>query len=273
MSAVDDSPPSPDSQESEPNSKLTKAQLARIERNRQRALLLRQTRLQSRPYPEGKPDKHKVKAPPREIDSGGGFFIEEDDEALQNVHKNIVHPEGPVLAVDNLVCDGCGKEFIESFLLQYFDVTVCDVCRQDEDKYGLITKTDAKKRFLLKDCDFDKREPPLKFIIRKNPHNPRWGDMKLYLETQVSARAMEVWGDEETLEEQHEKRGQNREKSKQKKFDKRVKELRMAVRSSLWRKDSGSHEHEFGEETYDEDEDMYSKTCTSCGHVMTYEKM
>ncbi|XP_071104555.1 DNA repair protein complementing XP-A cells homolog [Haliotis cracherodii] len=269
--AVDDSPHSPDTQESE--TKLTKAQLARIERNRQKALLLKQARLQSRPYPEGKPDKHKVKAPPREIDSGGGFYIEEDDEALQNVHKKIIHPEGAVLAVDNLVCDGCGKEFMESFLLNHFELAVCDICRQNEEKYGLITKSDAKKRFLLKDCDFDQREPALKFIIRKNPHNPRWGDMKLYLETQVTDRAMEVWGDEEKLEEQHEKRDQNREKSKQKKFDKRVKELRMAVRSSLWRKDSGSHEHDFGEETYDEDEDMYSKTCKSCGHVMTYEKM
>lgn len=31
----------------------------------------------------------------------------------------------------------------------------------------------------------DERTPPLKFIVRKNPHNPRWGDMKLYLRLQV----------------------------------------------------------------------------------------
>ena len=48
-----------------------------------------------------------------------------------------------------------------------------------------ITKTDIKNIFLLKDHDLDERKPPLKFIVRKNPHNPRWGDMKLYLRLQV----------------------------------------------------------------------------------------
>ena len=57
--------------------------------------------------------------------------------------------------------------------------------RETEEKYELITKTDAKNKYLLKDEDFDVREPPLKFILRKNPHNERWGDMKLFLKLQV----------------------------------------------------------------------------------------
>lgn len=52
-----------------------------------------------------------------------------------------------------------------------------------------------------------------------------------------------------------------------------ISDLRLAVRSSLWTKDTSSHEHDFGSETYNEEEDMYSKTCTSCGHTVTYEKM
>lgn len=51
--------------------------------------------------------------------------------------------------------------------------------------HKLISRTEAKQRYLLKDCDLDKREPPLRFILKKNPHNPRWGDMKLYLQLQV----------------------------------------------------------------------------------------
>jgi DNA-repair protein complementing XP-A cells len=58
-------------------------------------------------------------------------------------------------------------------------------CRDNEEKHRLITKTDAKNVYLLKDCDLEKREPPLKFIMKKNPHNVRWGSMKLYLELQV----------------------------------------------------------------------------------------
>ena len=50
-------------------------------------------------------------------------------------------------------------------------------------------------------------------------------------------------------------------------------ELRKAVRSSLYTKDTGRHEHEFGDETYNEDDDTYSKTCATCGHTTTYEKM
>lgn len=39
----------------------------------------------------------------------------------------------------------------------------------------------------------------------------------------VQARAVEVWGDEEKLEEARDQRTANKEKAKQKKFDKRVK--------------------------------------------------
>lgn len=59
--------------------------------------------------------------------------------------------------------------------------------RDNEVKHKLISRTEAKQAFLLKDCDLDKREPSLRFILRKNPHNPRWGDMKLYLKTQVGS--------------------------------------------------------------------------------------
>lgn len=57
-------------------------------------------------------------------------------------------------------------------------------------KHKLISRTEAKQHYLLKDCDLDKREPPLRFILKKNPHNPRWGDMKLYLKVQVQTGAI-----------------------------------------------------------------------------------
>ena len=50
-----------------------------------------------------------------------------------------------------------------------FDVSVCDKCKETEKdgKHELITKTDAKNVFLLKDYDFDKREPILKVSTHK----------------------------------------------------------------------------------------------------------
>lgn len=126
---------------------------------------------------------------------------------------------------------------------------------------------------MLKDCDFEKREPELKFIRRKNPHNQNWGEMKLYLQLQIEKRALEVWGSEEALEEQRALREEKRDKAKFKKYQKNMKELRMNVRSSLFDKTSkGPHVHSFGEETHIED-DNFSHTCIECGFEETFEKM
>ncbi|KAH0628481.1 hypothetical protein JD844_009726 [Phrynosoma platyrhinos] len=334
---------------------LSAAVRAKIERNRQRALMLRQARLATRPYPSAGEGCSKVKAPPKIIDTGGGFFLEEEEEEERRVEK-VMHPPGPVLRFDYLLCEECGKEFMDSYLMNHFDLATCDNCRDVEDKHKLITRTEAKEEYLLKDCDLDKREPVLKFILKKNPHNPRWGDMKLYLKLQVLKlvhqivlhqgvkiqngslvmaeilhrvggmqcstygvtcppselhsdsyqiledacsgatdaywnlyqsmlkkrsqdhskeiikRSLEIWGSEEALEEAKESRQDNREKMKQKKFDKKVKELRRAVRSSIWKKDTSIHQHEYGAEEKIDD-DLYKKTCTTCGHELTYEKM
>ena len=91
-------------------------------------------------------------------------------------------------------------------------------------------KPKLKLNFLLLNCHPDlerRRERPLGFILRKNPHNPRWGDMKLYLRSQVEDVALEIWGGEEALERAHEERDGKREASKRKKFNKQIKALRM----------------------------------------------
>ncbi|XP_038146798.1 DNA repair protein complementing XP-A cells [Cyprinodon tularosa] len=252
---------------------LSAAMRAKIERNRQRALMLRQARLASRPFSslEGATTAKVSKT----IDSGAGFFIdEEEDGEEEQKAKNVVHQPAPVIEPDYLLCDDCQKPFMDSFLSNSFDLSVCDKCRDNEEKHKLISRTEAKQHYLLKDVDFDKREPPLRFILKKNPHNPRWGDMKLYLLLQVQKRCMEVWGSEEALEEARETREENKEVQKQKRFNKKVKDLRRAVRSSMWTKKTTAHQHEYGpEEVVDPEEDLYKKTCTTCGHELTYEKM
>ncbi|XP_072319820.1 DNA repair protein complementing XP-A cells [Eucyclogobius newberryi] len=256
-----------------PKVELSAAMRAKIERNRQRALMLRQARLASRSLSavEGATSAKVSKT----IDSGAGFFIDEDEDAEEEQRgRSVLQQPAPVIELDYLVCDDCGKPFMDSYLSNSFDVSVCDKCRDNEEKHKLISRTESKQGYLLKDCDLDKREPPLRFILKKNPHNSQWGDMKLYLKMQVEKRSMEVWGSEEALEEAKEAREENKEVQKQKRFNKKVKELRKAVRSSMWTKDLSAHQHEYGpEEVVDPDEDMYKKTCTSCGHELTYEKM
>ena len=98
------------------------------------------------------------------------------------------------------------------------------IFRDNDDKHALITKTDAKtvstrsgphtklkhfqeflirsqdlqndqpfQQFLLKDCDLERREPILQCIVKKNPHKSTWGNMKLYLKSQVQIRYYFPW--------------------------------------------------------------------------------
>ncbi|CAD5117654.1 DgyrCDS6407 [Dimorphilus gyrociliatus] len=240
---------------------LTDFQRAKIERNRQRAVLLRESRLARRQWDAIKKEGATVK---RTLDSGAGFLIEDEDEQKPSAKLKIVEEvAGRLKAADQpgLYCDDCGKEFVDSYLYKTYNADVCDQCRDTEEKHRLITRTDAKNRYLLNDADIDKREPKLKFTLKKNPHNKRWGEMKLYLEIQIAERAFEVWGSEEAIEEEKEKRLQKKEDAKKKKFDKKLTELKKAARSSLYRKIDTTHQHEFGEEVYNEETDEYTKSC------------
>lgn len=74
---------------------------------------------------------------------------------------------------------------LESWLWERYCHAVCDSCRDDNDEHKLLPRTDVKTTYMLKDEDLDVRVPPLRFYAKKNPHNPRYGHMKLYLKCQV----------------------------------------------------------------------------------------
>jgi len=262
---------------------LSKDQKARAEKNKLKALALRKARVQAAPYSKEKDHaggKPKRKEDKKLVDGGGGFFIEEEDDEEQAGDTVAESLPPPLMPPDQPDCEQCAKPFATSHLLRTFDHPACDECKnmEKDGPHQLITKTDAKREFLLKDTDFEKGERdepfvPLKFVLRKNPHNPRWGDMKLFLRTQVETRALQVWGTEEALEAEHEAREERQVMAKSKKYEKKMKELRKTVRSSLFTKDLAAHIHSFGEEIYNEETDEYSKTCSTCSQTQTYEKM
>lgn len=262
--------------ETQSGRKLTEAQKLRMERNRLKAIQLRKSKLVTHPYRKNQDNSKRCQVTDiqQPIDTGAGFMLEEPatESNKQAAKFSKMSQLDPFISEEPLSCIECEKLFHESYLYQHYGEAVCNDCRNNE-TYSLITKTDAKKEFLLKDCDFDSREPPLRFIVRKNPHNQRWGDMKLYLRSQVKERSLQIWESEEKIEEEKEKREETRQTTKQKKFNKKMKELRMQVRSSLYKKNTGPHCHEYGAESYNSDEDTFSKTCKTCGHTVSYEKM
>lgn len=191
-------------------------------------------------------------------------------------NKNLTLPQSSLNPIDETVmkeCEECHDEFLRSYLYKNFGARICDSCRDPKGSHELITRTDAKTKYLLKDCDLDRREPPLRYILKKNPYHSR-GDMKLYLKFQIEERAILVHGSEDKLEAELERREEQRMLKKQKVYDKRMKTLSMQVRSSLYKRDIGPHEHEYGEAVcLDEDKDLYQKKCKTCGHCWEYEDM
>lgn len=144
------------------------------------------------------------------------------------------------------------------------------MCREPDGAHALLTRTEAKSEFLLKDCDLDARPPPLRALVRRNPHAA--GDMRLYVRACVEARAREVWGGEAELRDERARRDERRERTTLKAQQRRLRALRMDVRSSLFRRGAEAHVHRWGPERR-ADDDEYSRTCLDCGHTETYEKM
>ncbi|XP_042905079.1 DNA repair protein complementing XP-A cells homolog isoform X2 [Parasteatoda tepidariorum] len=253
--------------------KLSATQLQRMKINREKALQLRKSRIANVSDAEKAVTQKEVKSLLRPRDTGAGFFADEDDDDFFNTDNiPLVTQPAPLFAGDRPICLECNEEFSDSYLQTHFDHHVCDNCRDNDGAHALISKTDAKKEYLLKDCDLDKREPPLKYILRKNPHNVH-GNMKLYLRLQVENRAVQIFGSEEAIDEKKELLEEASLKRKKKAFDKKVKALRMEVRSSLYRKKDSTHTHDYGPEEYKKDDDIYVKACNTCGHEVEFEKM
>lgn len=195
-------------------------------------------------------------------------------DLITNKHVTLNSDDFPPIN-ENIMkeCEECHQDFLKSNLYRNFAVHICDDCRDPKGAHELITRTDAKTKYLLKDCDLDLRNPKLRYMLKKNPYHTR-GEMRLYLKYQIEERAVEVHGSEEKLEEELEKREERRTTKRQKTYDKKMKSLSMQVRSSLYKRNVGPHEHEYGEaECIDEDNDLYRKTCKTCGHKWEYEEM
>ncbi|UJR08305.1 hypothetical protein I4U23_012576 [Adineta vaga] len=272
---------------------LTAEQLERIERNRQRALQLRasSTKLyQSQVVKTNTPSTTRK----QQIDSHAGFFLNDDLTSVDNHPVTyetipIIHqPRADQLDLLGMPCNECELTFLTSYLYKNFNEPICDTCREkysvnDEQddiedektiRYSLITRTSAKDKYLLTDYDLDKREPLLKCVEKKNPHNHRWGTMRLYLRCQIQRLSDQIH--EGKTEEKVLEREEKKSEKKRKKYEKQVEQLRLDVRSSLQTKRIKTlHEHIYDEKTtkYDEKKDLYIKTCIECGYQYEYEEM
>lgn len=90
---------------------------------------------------------------------------EDDDERAAKIAK-LANEAIEEVPLSYQKCVECEEEYSDSYLYKNFGFSCCEKCKNEENS-ELITKTMARDEFLMKDCDFDKREPPLRFISRK----------------------------------------------------------------------------------------------------------
>jgi len=279
---------------SNPDEPLTSEQLERIERNRQRAIQLRASSTKTYQSQTKPTTSSVVPTRKQQIDSHAGFFLDEDPKSIDN--RPITYETIPIihqtksdqLDILGMPCDECQMIFLTSYLHKNFNEPICDTCREkysandeqddidDEEKirYSLITRTSAKDKYLLTDYDLDKRQPILKCIEKKNPHNQHWGIMRLYLRCQIQRLSHEIH--EGKTEEKLREREEKKSEKKRKQYEKQVEQLRLDVRSSLQTKRIKSvHEHIYDDNNikYNKETDMHTKTCLECGYQYEYEEM
>lgn len=167
--------------------------------------------------PPGKRRKRDAGASAWRKDTQAGFFLAEEDEdagpAAGQGHESAAAAE---LApeIDNPFypahpkCKDCNAEFWNSQLQVQFGVMVCDKCQAEhkEGRYSLITKTAAKADYLLRESDLGGLPDSLRFIEKKNRRNEKWARIKLYLLAEVEARSFSLYGGEEGLDAEFDKR-------------------------------------------------------------------
>lgn len=174
---------------------------------------------------------------------------------------------------NELRCIECSEEFEESFLLRNYDYMCCDGCRAPKGKHLLIAKTNAKKKYILQDTDFE-AEPQLRFILSHNFHHGT--EMRYYMKIQVEEKAVQKWGSLNTIQQEKDLRGRLYRISQ---INKRRKEIEMKTNRALIRGGAiegerffrSHHQHQFGRKTYNIVTNTYSHTCRDCGVDEIYE--
>ena len=179
-------------------------------------------------------------------------------------------------------CQECGNLEIDFIWENVFHCAVCNTCKEKlPDKYSLLTKTEAKEDYLLTDPEL-RDEELLPHLERPNPHKSTWNNMMLFLRYQVEEYAFsdKKWGSPAALDEEFEKRENEKRRRKEEKFKTKLKELKKRTRVEAYRRGrqqdgrganfgdelgrGGKHTHSWGRAVENED-GVGVKTCVECG--------
>lgn len=208
-------------------------------------------------------------------------------------------------SVESSTCTDCQNARSQAKFYEAFGLHVCYDCQRANRgagaKYQVITKSKAKDEYLLNDRQLDEARGGLGNIRLPNPNDKRYGDMRLYLRSQVEELAFATWGSSEELLLEKERRSEerlNRAEAKRKLKSGTPEEQVLArcgghsskaAKQRKGRAAAGAgegppaipavvrsaprHTHAFLlEEEYCEATDMWTKRC-ACGFAVEYERL
>lgn len=148
---------------------------------------------------------------------------------------------------------------------------MCYDCRGRDDTYRLITKGTAKEDYLLSDGSL----AHLTYIERKNPRDPRFNKMKLFLLRDVQEVAVAKHGSLDAIEPERERRLEESLRRKEARILKKVRKSEAEARPvpAKVRRIGQYHEHYFPpeREAYDEDAGVWLQSC-ECGFTIAFDK-
>ena len=234
-----------------------------------------------------------------EGDDEGEAALAELEREARGLAAPPVHPatSEPVSAAAPTKCVDCGDVDGQTRFFEAFGISVCYDCQRERKgpggKYQVITKSTAKSDYLLTDRHLNREYGGLGCLVMPNPHDSRYGDMRLFLKSQVEELALSVWGSDEGLFDEKERRADERMQkaaARERKAQGRsngissggIKKKGAAASGSssaaqaqrlAAARAAAAHKHEFlPDETYDEAKDTWTKRC-ACGFEVEYERM
>jgi DNA-repair protein complementing XP-A cells len=178
----------------------------------------------------------------------------------------------------DLPCESCNKEGtqfdLDDMFFAVFKVRVCSSCKR-LDQYRLVTKTDAKKNYLLTEEELADSSV-LPHLSRPNPHSARWHNMQLYLCKQLAAFANAKWGSEQALADARAAMHSTRSSRKIERYAAKVKELRSKTQIEKWqsrraKKKHVGHQHSY--HTISTKDRRVIQECSECHNVIEFEEM
>ncbi|KAG7394870.1 hypothetical protein PHYBOEH_004523 [Phytophthora boehmeriae] len=205
-------------------------------------------------------------------------------------------PSQPAAAPDLSVgrCDECKEDslYLDPLLLEHFSLSVCVTCKQDQTlrtgAFELLSKARARAEYALPDSAFC----GLAHLAKPNPHHEAFAPLQLYLRRALLQEAYRLYGGEEGLQREKQKRkkrafrsaaGRTKHLLKRKhlltldKSDGDAVEAEKETTDKQQKKKEyvpvadRDHKHAFSAEEFDQDAAVWVKKC-GCGMQVQFEK-